>query len=153
MHFSYLLCVNCCVTLESGNKRVVKRTDENIKLLSELYECPLHDVLSQIDRVNEAEELYICKTCFRKIDSLKKTRIKLSVIESEIRDSNGSQQNLFHTFLASIEYTPLKKRTRLELFPDQQDKANSELSSQKELTPRLIANKISKETKVCFLLL
>ena len=87
-------CVNCClkfVQAEFKNGIRRKLSPENFSLLAKLYEIDVPSMQRTIGS-SKLEDLFVCRQCFNKLNSLCKAKEKLLNLEKDLK---SAEENLF----------------------------------------------------------
>ena len=80
-------CVNCCLKfLQAEFKNGIRRklSPENFSLLAKLYEIDVPSIQRTIDS-SKLEDLFVCRQCFNKLNSLCKAKEKLLNLEKDLK--------------------------------------------------------------------
>ena len=87
-------CVNCCLKfLQAEFKNGMRRklSPENFSLLAKLYEVDVPSIQRTIGS-SKLEDLFVCRQCFNKLNSLCKAKEKLLNLEKDLK---SAEENLF----------------------------------------------------------
>ncbi len=78
-------CVNCCEAEAPHFRRKFNFKDHSTSLLSEIYGCNVEHISRWLQECTEKNaNIFICRKCFHKIESLKKAKSKACEIEKTL---------------------------------------------------------------------